>query len=96
MFICNVCVAHTENVSFCPKQLSSGGRCRNSCVEEFVKQYGASAMPTHCTCQDLPVPGSMHLCTCCVVCGVVEDKTHTVLPEVQINYDTLTYQCNNV
>lgn len=53
-------------------------------------------MPTHCTCQDLPVPGSMHLCTCCVVCGVVEDKTHTVLPEVQINYDTLTYQCNSL
>lgn len=71
-----------------------GGACRNSCEKEIIKEYGPNSKPRQCTCKDLPIPGDMHVCTCCIVCKYVKDKN--VFPAAfQVNAN-LNYTCNNI
>ncbi|KAI9127704.1 hypothetical protein K1719_000697 [Acacia pycnantha] len=56
---------------FYPKEMVLGGTCADTrgatdCAEKFLAEYGASAMPQHCTCTDLQPQES--LCKCDIIC----------------------------
>ncbi|XP_028763001.1 putative defensin-like protein 244 [Neltuma alba] len=57
--------------NLCPKEMTLDGTCGGTkggygCALEFLAQYGASAMPQHCTCTDLHQ--QKRLCKCDIVC----------------------------
>ncbi|KAF7811231.1 putative defensin-like protein 244 [Senna tora] len=59
-----------EEPKFCPKKMTLEGKCSVTggfdCAVEFLGKYGASAMPSHCTCKDLP--HHQRLCHCDIIC----------------------------